>query len=138
MTEDRIGNAVPGGASSNGQRDPQTYAILGAAIEVHRELGPGFLEAVYQAALSIELGNCGVPFIREVDLAVTYKGERLSCGYKADFLCYDEIIVELKALNLLTTREHAQLLNYLRATKLRRGLLINFGGAKLETKRMVL
>ena len=123
---------------SNGQRDPQTYAILGAAIEVHRELGAGFLEPVYQDALSIELRERGVPFAREVELAIMYKGEQLSCGYRVDFVCFDDIIVELKALTALTSREQSQLLNYLKATKLRRGLLINFGGRRLESKRMVL
>ena len=125
-------------SSSRPERDPQTYAILGAAIEVHRELGPGFLERVYQDALSIELLARSIPFVRELDLPVTYKGEQLSCAYKADFLCYDEIVVEIKALALLTTREQSQLLNYLKATNLRRGLLINFGARLIETKRMVL
>jgi GxxExxY protein len=118
-------------------RDAQTFAIIGAAMEVHNELGAGFLEPVYQDALSIELARQSVPFRREVELPVLYKGEQLACTYRADFLCYDEIIVELKALNELATREQAQLLNYLKATKLKRGLLINFGAARLEYKRMV-
>jgi GxxExxY protein len=118
-------------------RDAQTFAIIGAAMEVHNELGVGFLEPVYQDALSIELARHSVPFRREVDLPVLYKGEQLACTYRADFVCYDEVIVELKALNQLTTREHGQLLNYLKATKLKRGLLINFGAPRLEYKRMV-
>ena len=126
------------GIDRRSERDPQTYAILGAAIEVHRELGSGFLERVYQDALSIELLARSIPFVREIDLPVAYKGEQLSCSYKADFLCYEEIVVELKALPMLTTREQSQLLNYLKATKLRRGLLINFGARLIETKRMVL
>lgn len=119
-------------------RDPQTYAILGAAIEVHRELGHGFLEPVYQDALSREFARRVVPFRREVELPIRYKGEQLTPTYKADFVCYDEIIVELKALGSLTTSAQSQVINYLKATHLRRGLLINFGTPRLEFKRLVL
>ena len=119
------------------KRDPQTYAIIGAAMEVHRQLGHGFLEAVYQEALALELTARQIPFQREVPLDVQYKGTILNCCYKADFICYGEVIVELKALAHLTTIEHAQVINYLKATGLMRALLINFGASSLDYKRLV-
>ena len=119
------------------QGDPQTFEIIGAAMEVHRELGPGFLEPVYQEALAVELALRGVPFAKEQVLPVYYKGQLLNCSYKADFVCFESIIVELKAIAALGGLEQAQLINYLKATQLRRGLLINFGDARLETKRLV-
>ncbi len=117
--------------------DQQTYAIIGAAMEAHRELGPGFLEAVYQQALAVELSARAIQFAREVELPVYYKGERLACSYRADFVCYDDVIVELKALKAITGVEEAQILNYLKATGLGRGLLLNFGCPRLEYKRFV-
>jgi GxxExxY protein len=119
-------------------RDEQTSAIIGAAIEVHRELGRGFLEPVYQEALSKEFRRRDVPFQREVHLPIVYKGKQLACTYKADFICFDSIVVELKALATLTGIEQSQVLNYLKATGLRRGLLINFGGERTQCKRLVL
>lgn len=119
-------------------RDPQTYAIIGAAIEVHRVLGCGFLEAVYQEALAREFLRRGIPFKREVELPITYKDEPLDVKYKADFVCYDEVIVELKALEKLSGKEKAQIINYLKAAKLQRGLLLNFGSVRLEYERFVL
>jgi GxxExxY protein len=119
------------------KKDPQTYAIIGAAMEVHRELGNGFLEAVYQAALAIEFAERRIPFRGEVDLPVYYKGKRLSCSYRADFVCFENVLVETKAISTLTTVDQAQLLNELKTTKHRRGILINFGATSLEHKRMV-
>jgi len=119
------------------ERDPRTYAIIGAAMNVHSELGFGFLEAVYQAALAVELQTRNVSFRREVEMAVYYRGQRLPVGYRADFLCFDSLIVELKALPKLSTAEDAQVLNYLKATGYGIALLLNFGAASLEWKRMV-
>ncbi|MHB1426344.1 MAG: GxxExxY protein [Gemmataceae bacterium] len=118
-------------------RDPQTHAIIGAAMEVHRQLGPGFLEAVYQEALALEFAAGGIPFAPQVELPVYYKGQKLTCFYKADFVCYESVILELKALKAITGVEESQLLNYLKATRLERGLLLNFGRPSLEFKRFV-
>lgn len=106
-------------------------------MTVHRELGHGFLEAVYQDALEIEFQHLGISYLREVELPVCYRGNRLSTGYRADFLCYGTTLVELKAIDRMASREEAQLLNYLKASGKEKGLLINFGGSSLEYKRMV-
>lgn len=119
------------------KKDPQTYAILGAAFEVHKQLGSGFLETVYQAALARELTLCQIPFVREVELPVLYKGEPLNCSYRADFICYGDVIVEIKAIAFLGKVEEAQVLNYLKATSLQRALLLNFGASSLQYKRLV-
>jgi GxxExxY protein len=122
---------------TNDHKDPQTFAILGAAFEVHKRLGPGFLEAVYQEALAIELAHCDVAFAREVLLPITYREQVLACSYRADFICYGEIIVELKAIERLSNIEYAQVINYLRATGYHRALLLNFATPRLEYKRFV-
>ncbi len=118
-------------------RDPRTYAIIGAAMEVHSHLGNGFLEAVYQEAMSIELTRHEIPFQREVCFPVYYKGHELSTHYRADYICFDAVVVELKALPRLTGVEESQLINYLKGTGLKVGLLVNFGASSLEYKRLV-
>ena len=116
----------------------ESYKIIGAAMEVHRELGSGFLEAIYQEALEIEFQSNNIPFEREKRLLINYKGIQLSKEYIADFICYDQIIIETKAVTELKSEHQAQLLNYLKATGKKLGILINFGSPSLEYKRMVL
>jgi GxxExxY protein len=119
------------------QRDPQTYAIIGACMEIHRQIGHGFLETVYQESALIEFSLKNIPFEREVPLPIKYKEILLPIHYRADFICFSEIIVEFKALSRLSNIEEAQILNYLKATSLKRGLLINFGTPSLQYKRLV-
>ncbi|MFA8434210.1 MAG: GxxExxY protein [Marinifilaceae bacterium] len=116
----------------------ECYRIIGACMEVHGALGPGFMEAVYQEALEIELNTSGIPFTREAVLDVYYKGKVLNKKYVADFVCYDDVILELKALDVLRSEHMAQVLNYLMASGKRLGLLVNFGSASLEYKRVIL
>lgn len=118
-------------------KDPQTYAIIGAAMEVHRELGCGFLENVYHQAMQLEMATRSIPFTSEIEVLIAYKGVVLPCGYRADFVCYGEIIVEIKAIKTLSGIERSQVINYLRATKFKRALLINFGTESLEYERIV-
>jgi GxxExxY protein len=117
--------------------DQQTYQIIGAAIEVHKELGRGFLEAVYQEALEVEFSDREIPFQPQMELPVFYKGRKLKTHYRSDFLCYNDIIVELKALMRLGDGESAQVLNYLKAARRERALLINFGSRSLQRERFV-
>ena len=120
------------------ERDPQTYAILGAAMEVHSKVGSGFLETVYQECFEIELGLRGIPFARETAFPIDYKGHRLKTTYRGYFVCYESVIVEIKALSKLTSDHKAQVINYLKATGLHRALLLNFGAVRLEWERIVL
>ena len=118
-------------------RDAETYAIIGAAMAVHGELGSGFLEAVYQEALESELQARNIPYEREKELPVYYSGKLLKTFYRADFVCFGAVIVELKALSAISGTEEAQVINYLKASGLNRALLINFGTSRLQYKRLV-
>ena len=118
--------------------DPQTYAIIGAAMEVHGELGLGFLEAVYQEAMEVVMLEKKIPHEREKLLPIWFRNAFLKTVYKADFLVFGEIIVELKARNKLAPIDWAQTKNYMKATGKRRGLLLNFGAMSLEYERVVL
>jgi GxxExxY protein len=117
----------------------EAFRIRGAMFEVYRTLGAGFLEGVYQECLGIEFGRCGIPFAAGRKLSLHYKGEPLQQFYVADFVCYDRIIVELKAVRAIAPEHRAQVLNYLRATELKLGLLANFGATpKVEIERFAL
>ncbi len=116
----------------------ESYDIIGACMEVHRQLGCGFLEQVYQEALTLEFDDRAIPFEREKRLTIRYKGFLLQKEYVADFICFDKIILEIKALNRLKSEHTAQILNYLKATEYKLGILINFGTISLEYKRVVL
>ena len=115
----------------------ESYNIIRACISVHKELVCGFLEAVYQEALAIEFRNYGIPFKQETSMDIYFRNVKLKKKYIADFICYDKIILELKAINTITAEHEAQVLNYLKATGLRLGLLINFGQISLKYKRLV-
>ena len=113
----------------------ESYKIIGCMMRVHRELGCGFLEKVYQEALEREFIDEGIPFQREVNLKIYYKGVPLQQEYIADFVCYDKIIVELKAISKMSDVEKAQVINYLKATGYELGILANFGETSLKTER---
>jgi GxxExxY protein len=117
------------------ESDPRTYAIIGAAMEVHRTLGCGFLEPVYQEALAIEFTRREIPFRKEIKFPVFYKEVQLASAYKPDFICFGGIVVELKALNRMGGVEEAQVINYLKTCRHEIGLLLNFGTRSLEYRR---
>jgi len=113
------------------EKDPRTAAVIGAAIEVHRQLGPGLLESAYEQCLCHELHLRDLPFQCQVDLPVSYKGLKLDCGYKIDVIVNDEVIVELKAVERILPVHEAQLLTYLKLSGKKVGLLINFNSSLL-------
>ena len=119
-------------------RNQESYAINGAAMHVYNTLGIGFLEAVYQEALALEFTKRGIPFEREKELKIYYDGQELKTTYRADFVCYGDIIVELKAVSELDDSHRSQVYNYLKATGFKLGLLYNFGHADgLQYERKV-
>ncbi len=115
----------------------ESYAIVGAAMAVHRALGLGFTEKVYQEALAIELAVQGIPFEREKPLCVTYRGQQLKQMFYADFVCYGKIIVELKAVSNILPEHQLQVTNYLRCADMKLGLILNFGKSSLDVQRVV-
>lgn len=115
----------------------ESYKIRGAIYAVHRELGCGFLERVYQDALECEFQERGIPYEREKEIRIMYKGRPLGDPYRADFVCYGKIIVELKALSELDGTHRAQVINYLKATKMKLGLLVNFGEISAKVERIL-
>jgi GxxExxY protein len=126
-----------GGKQVEEERDPRTYAIIGAGMEVHKELCPGYDELLVREAFEIEMGMRGIPFEREKNLKVHHKGIELKRECCADYLCFGEVVVEAKCLPQLTIREEAQLLKYLKAARLHVGLLVNFGAGEFQWRRMV-
>lgn len=116
----------------------EVYAIVGAAMEVHREKGFGFAEPVYQECMEIELADRNIAAEPQREMAIFYKGRKLKKTYLADFVIYGKIIVELKALDRLTSREESQVINYLKSSGLEVAVLINFGAPSREWKRIVL
>jgi GxxExxY protein len=115
----------------------EVFRIIGACMEVHNKLGQGFLEPVYQEALEYEFGLQGIPFAAQYPITITYKDKVLEKKYLADFIAFNRIIVEIKALTSFDSSHIAQVLNYLKATKFSLGLLVNFGSKSLEWKRIV-
>lgn len=115
----------------------ESYKIKGCMLDVHQELGPGFLEQVYQEALEYEFNKAGIPYKREVHLRIKYKDTFLKKEYIADFICYDKIIVELKTVSDISEIHKCQVLNYLKATGFQLGIIGNFAKKSLETARVV-
>ena len=115
----------------------ESYEINGACMNVHRKLGAGFLESVYSEALSIEFDRLGIPYELEKKLDIYYGDIKLRKYFRADFICYDSIVVEIKTTPYLTKLDEAQLINYLRATRLKLGILVTFGGTSLIYKRLI-
>jgi GxxExxY protein len=119
-------------------QDPETHVVIGASMKVHRVMGCGFVEPVYHAAMKIELRRLQVPFASEVGFELQYDGEPLNLCYRADLVCFKTLIVEVKALSGIGPLEEAQAINYLKASRLRRALIVNFGARSLQWRRLVL
>ena len=119
------------------QKDPRTYKIIGAAMEVHKEMGPGHLEAVYQECLEIEFELQGILFISKPNLSLYYKTRKLKKFYVPDFIVLGDIVVEIKAQKMLTRDDEAQIINSLKSSRHEIGLLINFGEPSLKFKRFI-
>lgn len=116
----------------------EAYQIQGALFDVYNTLGAGFLESVYQEALELELQHRNIPTTSQKELTITYKGQTLKQRYRADFVCYDKVVLELKAVQALLPEHSAQLFNYLRATGMKLGILVNFGSSsRIKIKRIV-
>ena len=115
----------------------ESYAIIGAAMEVHNQLGCGFIEKVYQDALEIEFGLKGIPYNREKHLPILYKGQQIKHDYYADFICFDKIVIECKAVSEILDIHKAQTLNYMKINNLKLGIIINFSQQSLEYKRII-
>jgi GxxExxY protein len=121
------------------EHDPDGYALIGACYEVHKIMGNGYLEDVYQESLELELSERGIPFVAQPKLPISYKGRMLRKTYEADLVVFDKIVVELKAVKTLLPEHEAQLLNYLKATGRKIGYLVNFGAfPKLDWRRRIL
>jgi len=119
--------------------EEEAYVIRGAVFDVYREMGSGFLEAVYQECLEKELSLRNIPFVSQKELVLEYKGEELEQTYRPDLICYEKIIIELKAVKKLASEHKAQLFNYLNATGLKLGFLVNFGAhPKVEVERIII
>jgi GxxExxY protein len=117
----------------------ESYRIMGACFEVHNRKGCGFLEPVYQECLEIELDYQAIPFVPQPELQLTYRGRVLEQTYKPDFICFEKILLEIKAVDQLTEKHVAQVINYLNATGHALGILVNFGThPKLEYRRIAL
>lgn len=119
-------------------RDPDTYKVIGACMAVHSRLGSGFLEVVYKDALEIEFALCNISAHREVEFCIAYRDRVLASKFYADFVCFGSVLFEAKALDRLNESNTAQVLNYLKASGLKKALLVNFGAPSLEYKRFVL
>jgi GxxExxY protein len=115
----------------------ESYKIIGACMQVHNNLGPGFLEAVYEEALEKEFLMLNLPYLKQAKLNIYYNNEKLDKTYRADFICFDKIIVEIKAVSIVPMAFYNQLRNYLKATNLELGILINFGESSLTYKRIL-
>jgi GxxExxY protein len=120
------------------EKDSETYAVIGAAMKVHSTLGSGFLENVYQEALEIEFQKRAIPYEREKELPIFYQNQKLKTVYRVDFFCYGNLIVETKALSRISPIEEAQVINYLKASNMKKALILNFGTRSLQHRRIVL